>query len=162
MRIANSISGGSLTSTDRDSTGLICWPASHLLCFFLASATGRSEVCALEGTKARAVIELGSGIGKVGAIAALAGVADCIVCTDFNDTVLPVCQHNLECTKRQLGRAAPLMLARSLSWGDSSRADDIIAEVMPHSAGGFDSVLGADLVYPSTTDEVRVRVLSSV
>jgi predicted nicotinamide N-methyase len=84
----------------------------------------------------RRCVELGSGIGLVGAAAAAVGAAS-VLLTDVAEAV-PLLERNA--ARVNAGLAEPRLRAQDLLWGE----DEAIARA---GAGAFDVVLGADVLY---------------
>ena len=115
----------SIHQLDEDLSGLQVWPIAASLCRCLH----RHPLL----VRGRSVLELGSGTGLVGLVAASLG-ADCVL-TDRSEASLVLCKHNAQLNQLQHG----LRVAR-LSWGD----DD--TELSADSAS-FDVVVGSDCAY---------------
>jgi ribosomal protein L11 methylase PrmA len=111
------------------------------------------------------ILELGCGSGIVGITAALTA-RDCqrnhpklIISTDVDDDAIQLCWSNiqrndLETTSRT---SSPIITARKLSWGNDEDISLIIEQV-----GIFDSIIAADIIYPTTTDETLVLLFKTV
>ena len=135
--------GRNLIQSDHvDSTGVLLWPASHLMCQYLVQHRP------LLGS----VLELGCGCGLVSAVAAMTtNSTTTIVATDRDYHTLRLCEENM--------KQNPLVLVKQFSWGDECVMDELLA-LTP--SAGFDVILGADIVYPDTTDHVLDLLFISV
>ena len=129
---------GDCTSIHRlseDLTGLVVWPISASLCRFLH----RHPLL----VRGRSVLELGSGTGLVGLVAASLG-AQCVL-TDSSEPSLVLCKHNA-----QLNQLQHSLRVASLSWGDD---DTELTAAVPADAASaasracFDLVIGSDCAY---------------
>ena len=147
VRTATSVDGYLISNGD-DSTGIMLWPASHLLCYFLASPAF---------PKTSSLLEMGCGIGKVGKVAALAQVSPVVVCTDCDERALQLADCNL---RDQLIPEACTIGTRRLRWGDEAAADAITEEFL--SGECFETIVAADIVYPATTAHVLALLFGSV
>ena len=147
-----------------DSTGIMIWPASYLLCQFLCyrlSSNTPLGHCHFLGVK---ILELGCGIGIVGITAALTSYAcrpeDPLILfsTDVAEDVLQLCTANIQ--RNDLSHNPNVFIAaRKLSWGQNT---DITAIMEEAGLDGFDSVIAADIVYPTTTDETLSLLFKTV
>ncbi|KAK9839653.1 hypothetical protein WJX81_003502 [Elliptochloris bilobata] len=117
-------------STDYDLTGLVLWPAAHLLAEYMAANMAHLAAC-------NAACELGAGLGLVGL---LAGKACPVMLTDHNEVVLRVLQRN---AAENPGPHS--VRCMQLDWGD----DHGIAAVLHASPDGqgYDLVLSSDVAY---------------
>lgn len=130
-------------SSDFDKTGELVWQASVLTAHYIASAPA-----ALRGA---AVLELGSGVGLAGLIAARAGAAE-VWLTDNEPTVLELLERNAAranaaAAASSSGTGAPLSCVcrvADLSWG-SARDHDALAARAGRSQ--WPILIGADVVY---------------
>nr|CCA16209.1 conserved hypothetical protein [Albugo laibachii Nc14] len=103
------------------STGLTLWPAGDILCDFLYANQAL--------IRNQSVVELGSGLGLCGILAA--HFADRVVMTDGDDETLPILEEN--CKINQISRYE----CKKLLWGVS----------LDQWNDKFQVVLGADIVY---------------
>ena len=129
-----------------DRTGLKSWPtAMPLLEFAVERCQSRPHM---------RVLELGSGCGKLG-LGFAAAVPDAhVLLTDpdlptmFDDesqepsSTLEWLRGNVALNTQTLGERVE---AAALLWGDDAHADAILQE--PRWSGGFDLILGSDLLY---------------
>jgi SAM-dependent methyltransferase len=160
---ATSTTGGNIVSQDHDATGIMIWPATHLLCQHLAAGD------LLHGNH---VLELGCGVGLVGITAVQATKQHPLlwVSTDMDQRALDLCRqnfaHNKGSSKNDNGNHSSTNLwTRTLHWGDQGRADELLTELREHCSdkqGRFDSVVGADIVYPSTCGKILDGLFASV
>ena len=109
-----------------DLTGLQVWPLALRLCRLLHRHP--------QLVRARNVLELGSGTGVVGLLAASVG-ARCVL-TDASDAALLLCKHNL-----QLNGLQHSVKVAQLCWGDD---DTPLAQASPSA---FDVIVGSDCIY---------------
>jgi protein-L-isoaspartate O-methyltransferase len=117
-----------------DATGMVIWPASFVMCHWLCMH--RKEV------ENRRVLELGSGCGLAGVVAAkLGGI---VTITDGNNTVLKSAKENLKAS----GVAATV---GELQWGAPSTGCD------PYTI-----IFGADLCYVGISRQVLSALFATV
>ena len=143
------LSVSAAASTDFDLTGQALWPASAILADFIAGT--EEGVNAVGG--ARAVVELGAGLGLAGlAAAACAAVvaplgAVSLTLTDGEPSILPVLRENAAAFSAVRPGVSPPAVAL-LPWGSDAAAAALVAAT-PAAArqGGFDVLLGADVTY---------------
>lgn len=115
----------------------VVWDAAVVLCMYL-------ELGAVE-LKGRKVIELGAGTGLVGIVAALLGAH--VTITD-REAALELLSANVDANLPPLCRR--LAVVSELTWGQG-------LERFPE--GGFDVVLGADIVYLEESFPSLLRTL---
>jgi hypothetical protein len=170
---ATSTSGGDIVSHNHDATGIMIWPATHLLCQHLAGSSTRSsdednnsnnnsnDHSARHGQLggAEMVLELGCGVGLVG-ITAMKQVHSPLlwVSTDYDQRALDLCRRNFALNGIEVnGSDDSKVWTRTLGWGDQDRAEELLGELrrrVNESERFFDAVVGADIVYPSTCGKV--------
>jgi ribosomal protein L11 methylase PrmA len=189
VRSATTTTGGPLTSGSHDTTGILIWPASHLLCQHLVAAgglpaapgdwTASSSNPKGSGATPSVVLELGCGVGLVGVAALLASAPSSSIAlwvsTDMDERSLRLCRHNFclngidaEGEDSVSARASSSCSScqawvRSLRWGDADRTASLLDELRTRAGRDrFDAVVGADIVYPSTSEEVLSCLFASV
>jgi len=158
---ATSTRGSNLTGQGRDRTGIMIWPATHLLCQEIASG----NVVRYDQT----ILELGCGCGLVGVVASLISNMlekpnDCpfYFSTDMDLKALELCSRNyglngIETTNHRGPRI------KQLSWGDEDQMQAILEELMEHAhVSKFDAIVAADIVYPSTAGQVLTDLFATV
>ncbi|XP_017282359.1 protein N-lysine methyltransferase METTL21A [Kryptolebias marmoratus] len=115
----------------------VVWDAAVVMCLYLE--LGKVEL------KGKRVIELGAGTGLVGIVAAVLGahvtITDRQAALDFLSANV---EANLSPELRQ-----PVVISE-LTWGEGLER---------YPAGGFDLVLGADIVYLEDTFQALIRTL---
>mmetsp|Transcript_13806 Transcript_13806/g.43706 ORF Transcript_13806/g.43706 Transcript_13806/m.43706 type:complete len:190 (+) Transcript_13806:119-688(+) len=114
--------------SESDPTGHVPWSAMPLLALFLTSDEGTQLV------RGKRVVELGSGVGVPGMLAAAVG-ARRVVMSDFNEEVL----QSLRRTAAEAGCGRVEVLP--LTWGRGAG----LPEGLP--PGEWDVVIGSDIVY---------------
>jgi len=153
-----------------DSTGIMIWPASYLLCQYLCYTQSIQKVDEINffslGSK---ILELGSGCGIVGCVAALTAkrFRPCrdtflFYCTDMDDDVIQLCSENIRRNNLDTTSANDSNIhiaARTLLWGNKVNMISITDEAGIET---FDSVIAADIVYPTTTDEILSLLFQTV
>ncbi|XP_005094121.1 protein-lysine methyltransferase METTL21D [Aplysia californica] len=115
--------------------GCVVWDAALVLCKYLETRDF-DEGNAWHG---KTVIDLGSGTGAVGLVAAALGALT--VVTDLPEFV-PLMDHNVNYNKSVI--AAGSCSAQPLVWGDSSQTQNLKEKFFPQ---GLDFVTIADCVY---------------
>ncbi|MFT7815790.1 protein N-lysine methyltransferase METTL21A [Arapaima gigas] len=115
----------------------VVWDAAVVLCMYLE--LGRVELCG------KTAIELGAGTGLVGMVAALFGahvtITDRASALDFLHANV---RNNIPPEKREA------VVVSELTWGENLER---------YMAGGYDLVLGADIVYLEDTFPALLRTL---
>jgi SAM-dependent methyltransferase len=208
VRSATTTTGGPLTSSGHDATGILIWPATHLICQHVVASGGlpraESAVATAATTAAAArteadsdgdeasggsspsspdpsaaaavVLEVGCGVGLVGVAALLTSPPPSIalwVSTDADDRSLRLCRRNFDLngieTEDEISASSSLASSscrswvRRFRWGDEARAGELLDELRSRTGRDrFDAVVGADVVYPSTSDRVLLSLFSSV
>lgn len=173
--------GRPLVSSDGslDSTGIMLWPASHLLCQYFVScaslpAEDRMKIPMahfLNKPKAT-MIEMGCGCGISSMVAAVTNCAHYIICTDTDPDALALCHRNLSSfllKNGEQGKSAHEKVnirSERLAWGNLEEMDCILSS-LPSSDPEtgrqfFDIAIGADVVYPSTSGPTLNLLLQSV
>jgi SAM-dependent methyltransferase len=173
---ATSTIGGNIVSNKHDATGIMIWPATHLLCQHLAG-TSRSSGEDNGGHSARhgqlggadTVLELGCGVGLVGITAMKQQAHSPLlwVSTDMDQRALDLCRRNFVLNGIEVNdeHADSKVWTRTLAWGGQDRADELLRELrgrVNESERFFDAVVGADIVYPSTCGKVLDCLFSTV
>lgn len=136
--------------TDHDLTGQIIWPGTTILGHFLDSFGKRI----LDG---KSCIELGAGAGVTGLLAGQ--FASSLVLTDHNDEVLSLLEQNLELNRPRfthMSSAASSSVAK-LEWSDK-----LPAELDKACPGGFDVVIGSDIVYSCNAADALTKTMKEL
>ena len=158
VKSATSTRGSNLTGLDRDRTGIMIWPATHLLCQEMVS--GNVDI------DDRTVLELGCGCGLVGVVAAVVSKSSekqkMYLSTDMDEKALELCSENYDLnavdTRSQVGPRI-----RKLTWGHGIEMQAIQDELFHNTqTSKFDSVVAADVVYPSTAGQVLMALFDTV
>lgn len=128
-------------ATNLKLTGHTNWFGSMNVCNLIAEMADELFVERTDSTEPLRVLELGSGLGRAGIMAAkilsLRGRANVVVLTDGEeDVVQQLCAN---CRKNEV----PDGLCRRLWWG----AGTDLEEVQTAFPTGFDLILGCDLIY---------------
>lgn len=161
IKSATSTVGDNLTDDDRDRTGLMIWPATHLLCQWLSGCPDELSLSTLESAGG-AVLELGCGCGLVGVVAAKATSHRRVwVSTDMDEKALELARLNLDLNSISSDNVS---WTRRLKWGEGDQIqglqDDL--EKAEQNSRQFASVVAADIVYPSTANQVLQLLLATV
>lgn len=158
---ATTTRGGDIVSSDHDATGIMIWPATHLLCQHVAGGDLQQM--------GEHVVELGCGVGLVGITAMKASRSSdsslTWVSTDMDQRALQLCQRNYKLNNVQTNDKDSKVWTQSLFWGDKQRANELLDELRERVDDGesrFDSVVGADIVYPSTCGKILDSLFQSV
>jgi hypothetical protein len=154
---AATCTGGNMVSKTHDATGVMIWPATHLLCQHIASALPGDGGIQL----GEFVLELGCGCGLVGIAAlrsAIVANRPCLwVATDMDDHALNLSRTNFCLNGVSVDGPSSRVWTRTLSWGCDEHADHILDQLATRNGGSkntrFSSIAGADLVYPSTCEK---------
>jgi hypothetical protein len=164
-----------------DSTGIMLWPASHLLCQYLVTCASVQQEERLKIPMAHlfkkpktTMIELGCGCGISSIVAAITQCANYIVCTDVDSDALALCQKNLSSyffKNREKNDQVHICVQR-LPWGDVEAMDGVLSRLSSRKKEEsnnyaprkslFDIAIGADIVYPSTSGPTLNLLLQSV
>jgi hypothetical protein len=141
--------GGDIVSNRRDSTGIMIWPATHLICHHLASKN-----------VGECVLELGCGCGMVGILSSKANNHRLWVSTDRDEQALDMCRKN--CVLNEVN--ADQVLARCNEWGNESHIQNLRDELAIRCPGQnrFDAIVGADIIYPATCGQILHALLGTV
>lgn len=155
--LATTTSGGRLVSDHHDVTGIMLWPASHLMCQHLIQGdiVGEQE----------SVVELGCGCGLVSLIGGMFGNKSTRlwVATDVDSEALQLCRKNFDlqgCHNKVNDR----MRIQKLAWGDKDQIKKLLEQI-GNCEGGlkrFDSIIGADIIYPDTSNETLDALFQTV
>jgi predicted nicotinamide N-methyase len=134
------------------------WPSAVALCTFLSK-----QLPWLRRTKPT-VAELGAGTGAVGIFAAALGCQK-VVLTDVGprttagyggtDRLLRLLRENA-CANRTLLGASDVDVAE-LDWGQTAHADAVRNQ---HAPGGFDVLIGSDVIYASSAHTPLARTVA--
>lgn len=156
--------GSNIVDDDRDRTGLMVWPATHLLCQHLSSglliSSRNDDENASKGDNNNnkddqvVVLELGCGCGLAGVTATLAKSTSLKlwVSTDMDEKALELCHKNYELN----GVDPSKWQTRLLEWGNPDQVVKIQQELAPD---GFAAIVAADIVYPATCGQVLQSLL---
>ena len=141
--------GGDIVSDRRDSTGIMLWPATHLICHHLASKN-----------VGECVLELGCGCGMVGILSSKAHTHRLWVSTDRDEQALDMCRKNYVLNEMN----AEQLLAWYLEWGNESHIQNLVDKLAKRCPGKdrFDAIVGADIVYPATCGQILHALLGTV
>lgn len=120
-----------------DRTGVLLWAGCRALCAYIVAC----------GSPSATVVELGTGAGLAGAVAALRFPGAAVTVTDGAPEALALCERTLAAN----GLAGRVAVAQ-WSWDDpAAHVDGGAGAVAAAAAGSVDLLLGAEIVYPSTT-----------
>ena len=134
IRHATTTVGSQIVSPQKDCTGIMVWPATHLLCQYVCSSPKLGE----------RVLELGCGCGVVGVTAALSHPTCTWVSTDMDPTALTICRENYKLNGIQ-------GMVRTLTWASLEQIHQLQHELYRiHKHVKFDVIVGADILYPAT------------
>jgi hypothetical protein len=141
--------GGDIVSDRHDSTGIMLWPATHLICHHLASKN-----------VGECVLELGCGCGMVGILSSKANDHRLWVSTDRDEQALDMCRKNYVLNEMK----AEQLLARCLEWGNETHIQNLVDElaIQCPGKGRFDAIVGADIIYPATCGQILHALLGMV
>lgn len=160
VKLAASTRGRNIISNDEDNTGIFIWPASHLMCYYLNSLSIVATACETTQSSFSEVkqslgkaCELGCGVGLVGIAAVLSGSASECLCTDGDANTLNLAQVNIDQNIPEQLKLKDIIRTQVILFGAA------VSETQQHA---FDTVLGADIIYPSMSDEVLVLLFQSV
>jgi predicted nicotinamide N-methyase len=170
VRSATSTRGCNLTSdTTRDRTGVMIWPATHYLCQWITETRPFSRL----GSSNTAILELGCGCGLVGLVTMMAAEAEAStshcnfppnrdwiwVSTDIDPKALELTRENFEINKILMDN----IWIRKLSWGDYTDIQNLQAELNTQiSYDRFNIIVAADIVYPSTANQVLTLLFQTI
>ena len=151
IKSATSTVGSNLTGEGRDRTGIMVWPATHLLCQWLSERLLSQEIVA--------VLELGCGCGLVGVVGKLACQNILWVSTDMDDKALDLVRHNCELN----GISPEFAWVRKLKWGDEGQIKTIKEDLdKVQQIKQFQAIVAADVVYPATASQVLTLLFETV
>jgi predicted nicotinamide N-methyase len=149
---ASTVGGNIVEEGVFDLTGIMIWPATHLLCQHLIAG---DIIC-----QDSVVLELGCGCGLVGMAALKAKCPPSLwVSTDMDEQVLSLCRQNFSLNNLVANNI------KSLKWGDQDRIQELLADLRLHlnvEDAKFDSIMAADIVYPATSGNVIELLLTTV
>lgn len=149
---ATSTVGSNLTGENRDRTGIMIWPATHLLCQWLSERPFSQD-------QSEAIIELGCGCGLVGVTAKLAHQNLLWVSTDMDGKALEITRQNYQIN----GMASDDAMVLNLKWGDKDQIQLLQDELAKtRSSRQVPAVVAADIVYPSTANQVLRLLFDTV
>lgn len=123
-------------TSDGSCTASTVWDAGIVLAAYVHKSEARTA--SLEGQKRRCV-DLGSGTGIVGLVAAATGAFKSVVLTDL-PSVVPLLESNVEENRPSL--AGVEMLSIPLRWDDEQEVRDAALRYGP-----FELIVGGDLLY---------------
>lgn len=127
------------SSADREPVHAVVWDAGVALCDWLC-ADGRKHVLG------RTVLELGSGTGLVGIMAAKLGATQ-VVATDLDRALLLMAKNVF-----QNGLGDGRVRVARCRWGNADDASAIQQRHGSSATSTFDAVIGSDLVYRQSTE----------
>jgi predicted nicotinamide N-methyase len=134
IRSATTTVGSNLCSPKNDFTGIMVWPATHLMCQYICSSPVLGE----------SILELGCGCGVLGVTAALSHPLGMWVSTDMDQHSLNMCRENYKLN-------ACKGIVRKLQWASQQDIRQLQQELSHEtSKTEFDAIVGADIIYPST------------
>jgi hypothetical protein len=161
IKSATSTVGSNLTDEHRDRTGIMIWPATHLLCQWLTST---SNYPGSDGV----ILELGCGCGLVGVVAAckratLAATSgddsSLWVSTDMDEKALELARQNLEWNNISEEKS----WVRNLRWGEAEQIKSLQDDLeKARQTRYFADIMAADIVYPSTANQILKLLFSTV
>ena len=158
---ATTTRGGALTSDDHDATGILIWPATHLLCQHLVQ---RSDLLVDD----QAVVELGCGVGLAGVTALRSTTVQLWVSSDVDERSLNFCRENYQLNGFEVSDmmddpSPSRAWVETLAWGDAERATQVLERLKARTGKvRFDAVVGSDIVYPSTSGPALQQLFESV
>jgi predicted nicotinamide N-methyase len=122
-----------------DTIPQVLWPAAAPMAHFIASAA--------PSFAGRRVVELGSGAGLCGLVAARVG-AECVALTDCSPTAIAMLHRSVAANND----LAPRLHVDTLRWGHDDDADRLLATVdglwpRPKDRPAVDIVIGSDIFY---------------
>ncbi|KAH6583521.1 hypothetical protein BASA50_001482 [Batrachochytrium salamandrivorans] len=139
-----------ISELDHPTYGCYTWPASVVLAALLFQS--KSDYAG------KRILELGAGTALVGLMMAKMGQAQSseVVLTDhpLHEQVLQNIEHVIELN--HLGRTA---VVKPLAWGDF---DGSIAQLLQCHTGGFDIIVGADLMYDPKDFEILLATVAMI
>jgi predicted nicotinamide N-methyase len=140
--------GCNVVSDEYDVTGIMIWPATHLMC---------QQILSRRLFKGQYVVELGCGVGLVGITACKSKNPPSLwASTDADGNALYLCHINHQLNDIQVRdsqvQSGALAWIRNIRWGDDVQISALLNELQRCRGSNkkFDSVVGADIVYPST------------
>lgn len=144
IRYATTTVGSQIVSPQKDCTGIMVWPATHLLCQYVCSSPALGKT----------ILELGCGCGVVGVTAALSHPSSCTwVSTDTDQTALTMCRENYKLNGVE-------GMVRTLTWASPEHIHQLQQELYRvHKSKTFDAIVGADIIYPATCCGQGLRTL---
>lgn len=109
------------------------------------------------------VLELGAGAGLPGVVAALAGAAS-VAFADYNEGVLALTAATVEKARTRQDAPTPSFPPIRYFAGDWRDLKGVLqaANAIPHPAGGFDIILGAEVSYSPATTPTLAAALASL
>ncbi|XP_020572820.1 protein N-lysine methyltransferase METTL21A [Phalaenopsis equestris] len=128
-------------------TGAVMWDSGVVLANFLEHAVDSKRLL----LTAKNVVELGSGCGLVGCVAALLGAN--VVLTDLHDR-LKLLKKNVDLNVGVLGNARGSARVLELTWGDDLGTEFV--ETLP------DFVFGSDVIYSEDAVKDLIHTLSQL
>lgn len=140
-------------------SGQYLWPAASFLAAFVARHWGSGGHPTLQGLPAQTrVLELGAGCGLVGlTVAQMEGCA-AVTMTDHDPGTLRLIEAGVA---RNAGRLRAECRAVLLEWGE----DDAVVKALGgdgRDEGGFDLVIGSDLIYSDTVVRPLLATVAGV
>ncbi|EAL64861.1 hypothetical protein DDB_G0285209 [Dictyostelium discoideum AX4] len=122
-------------STDFDLTGQVIWPSAQVLTQYIIKNQ--------EEYKNKKILEVGSGVGVCGLF--LAKLGQPCTLSDNNEVVLDLLRLNVEESTADGYKCDCI----KLDWGNQEDMDNCLLKSKDNdnSAGGFDMIIGSDIVY---------------
>jgi len=133
IKISEVHAEGPIDTCHEDYTGLVAWPVTRVFC---------SYICANEAVQERirdkAVVEVGSGTGLLGLVAAHVGARKTVL-TDL-PKILPLTHRNVSLNDDTI---ISKVVVEACPWGDS----DAAAKVAELAGGRVDTILASEVFY---------------
>jgi predicted nicotinamide N-methyase len=141
--------------------GAKVWPAAASLADFLDTGQYFNTLPPdrLRGLRGRTVLELGAGVGLVGLVAAMHGAH--VVLTDAVPDLLDAMRANANTNAAAVQAAGGSITVLPLYWGDKAEIEAVVGALPAGRGGGFDLILGADLLYAASSFGVLFTTLRS-
>lgn len=147
IRYATTTEGSQIVSPQKDCTGIMVWPATHLLCQY---------VCSSPKALGERVLELGCGCGVVGVTAAFSHPSCTWVSTDMDQTALTMCRENYKLNGVE-------GMVRTLTWASPEHIRQLQHELCRGQKHvKFDAIVGADIIYPATCGQGLINLFETV
>lgn len=186
IKYATTTRGRQIVHESKDSTGIMLWPASRIMCQFIAwiSSSSSSSSSSKHNYIGDTVLEVGCGCGVVSVLAAKLNLVKFIVCTDFDTDALKLSDDNMQLNNLDQEQEIyygnddkndteqdnkTIIKSYPLTWGSVSDVDQVLKLMnncmmnnTDQQEKKFDTILGADIVYPRTSDELLHELFASI